>query len=75
MPHGYKVIIETVKQNKMTDQEFIDEVYELAFGDNARHRLTEEQGPFEHEEVLEKLKQQDEWSYKWEEQEGVGSFE
>ncbi len=59
----------------MTDQEFIDEVYEIAFGDNARHRLTEEQGPYEHKEVLEKLKQFEQWSYKWEEHKGIGCFE
>lgn len=58
----------------MTDQEFIDEVYEIAFGDNARHRLTGEEA-YEHEEVLEKLKQQDKWSYKWEERKGIGCFE
>ena len=39
----------------MTDQKFIDEVYEIAFGYNARYRLTKEQGAYKHEEVLETL--------------------
>tara|TARA_R100001463_G_scaffold135809_1_gene199740 strand:- start:9077 stop:9268 length:192 start_codon:yes stop_codon:yes gene_type:complete len=60
---------------KMTDQKFIDEVYEIAFGDNARHRLTKEQAPYEHNEVLEQLKQFEQWSLKWEELKRVGCFE
>ena len=58
----------------MTDQKFIDEVYEIAFGDNARHRLPKG-GEFSHEEVLEKLTQFEQWSYKWEEHKGIGCFE
>ena len=55
----------------MTDQEFIGKVYEIAFGDNARSKG----GEFSHEEVLEKLKQFEQWSYKWEEHKGIGCFE
>lgn len=58
----------------MSDQDFIDEVYEIAFGEDARHRLTKEQGPYEHEEVLEKLKEFEQWSLKWEEQQKIGAF-
>ena len=61
------------ESDKMTDQEFIDNVYELAFGEDARTRLPKDLA-YEHEEVLEKLKEFEQWSLKWEEQEGVGSF-
>jgi len=58
----------------MSDQDFIEKVYEIAFGQDARHRLPKDLA-YGHEEVLEQLKEYEQWSLKWEEQEGVGSFE
>tara|TARA_R100001463_G_scaffold42336_4_gene88852 strand:+ start:154 stop:330 length:177 start_codon:yes stop_codon:yes gene_type:complete len=58
----------------MTDEKFIDEVYEIAFGDNARYRLTGENA-YKHEEVIETLREFEQWSLKWEEHKGIGCFE
>ena len=43
----------------MDTKEFIEEVYEIAFGDNAINRN------FNHEEVIEQLKEINEDSVKW----------
>jgi len=43
----------------MDNKQFIEEVYELAFGDNAINRN------FSHEEVIEQLKEINEDSVKW----------
>lgn len=48
-----------------TNEEFIAEIYELAFGENAINR------DFSHSEVIEKLKEFSDHAYKWEEQEGL----
>jgi len=43
----------------MDNKQFIEEVYEIAFGDNAINRK------FSHEEVIEQLKEINEDSLKW----------
>ncbi len=44
----------------MTDKQFIEEIYELAFGDNAINRN------FTHEEVITELKKFSDDALKWE---------
>jgi len=48
-----------------TNEKFIAEIYELAFGEDAINR------DFSHGEVIEKLKEFSDHAYKWEEQEGL----
>ena len=59
--------LDTLRRNIMTtyDQEFIAEIYELAFGEDAINK------DFSHGEVIEKLKEFSDHAYKWEEQEGI----
>ena len=40
----------------MTDQKFIDQVYDIAFGIDARTRLPKDSA-YQHEEVIEQLKE------------------
>ena len=47
---------------ELTNEAFIEEIYELAFGDDAINR------DFSHGEVIEKIKEFTEDSYKWEQQ-------
>ena len=46
-------------ERQMNDKEFIEQVYEIAFGDNAINRN------FSHEEVIDALKEINEDSVKW----------
>ena len=46
-------------ERQKNDKEFIEQVYEIAFGDNAINRN------FSHEEVIEQLKEINEDSVKW----------
>jgi hypothetical protein len=53
------------KHEVVLDRDFVEEIWELAFGDDAWNR------DFSDEEVLEKLKQYEAHALKWEEQEGL----
>ena len=55
---------EYVPDDPMNDKEFIEQVYEIAFGDNAINR------DFSHEEVIDALKEINEDSVKWLDREG-----
>jgi len=51
----------------MTDQEFIEQVFEIAFGDDAYHK------GYYKDEVLARLRNFSNFAHKWEEQENVES--
>ena len=51
----------------MSDQDFIDQVYEIAFGIDARRRLPKDLA-YSHEETLSKLNEFSDNALKWEEQ-------
>ena len=53
------------KHEVVLDRDFVEEVWELAFGENAWNKEYNDQ------EVLEKLKQYSDHALKWEEQEGL----
>ncbi len=53
------------KHEVVLDRDFVEEVWELAFGHDAWER------EFSDDEVLEKLKQYEAHALKWEEQEGL----
>ena len=56
--------LEYERQKGMDDKQFIEEVYEIAFGDNAINRN------FSHDEVIDALKEINEDSVKWLDREG-----
>ena len=56
--------LEYERQKGMDDKQFIEQVYELAFGDNAINRN------FSHDEVIDALKEINEDSVKWLDREG-----
>ena len=56
--------LEYERQKGMDDKQFIEQVYELAFGDNAINRN------FSHDEVIDALKEINEDSVKWLNREG-----
>ena len=53
------------KHEVVLDRDFVEEVWELAFGNDAWNR------EFSDDEVLEKLKEYEAHALKWEEQEGL----
>ena len=58
-------VITLSKHEVVLDRDFVEEVWELAFGENAWNKEYNDQ------EVLEKLRQYSDHAFKWEEQEGL----